>query len=238
MSDEQIEPIVPLPPPLPDGELTIISDPFVRDDSKRGRKRTPEQREDDRILCKKLSQEGKSTREIAAYLTSIRNYSTTYTQVAYDLLALEEILTNKKLLPLKQARAKQIELLERMQAESWEQFQLSKSDIITQRQSVRVDEKGKEYPAEKMVERKKNLADPAWMRVLMDLEKRQSQLLGLEMATKVEISGTVDHNFNLESLREKYRKKIELEIIEDRATGKEACDKIIDAVECPPASIT
>ena len=210
----------PIGPEKPDGVEVLIPD-LILDAGKdwsTGHKRTRLQRELDLEVIGKMLGKKKSHQEIAAWIGEHRPYHISRQQIEYDISALHKRWIAKHLVPLPEAKARELEFIEHLEDEAfaaWEASKLpSQSTRIEMEEAEVKDGKKMAVPVRTIRESKKNVGDPSFLAVLIKLSERRAKIRGLDAPVKADIKleGKVEHTLDLERLRKAYRDKTIAEI--------------------------
>ena len=133
-------------------------------------KRTPHQREADTELANRLHLQGLRNWQIAERISAIRPYSITNAQVGYDLAKARARWQEQTAIALDEAKQRELERLDLVEREYWEQFEESK-----------LDRKGGT-----------KAGDPLYLQGIERCVELRMKLLGLEAPKQTHISGRLD----------------------------------------------
>lgn len=136
-------------------------------------KRTKHQREMDYVLENQLHLQGYRNWEIAEHISKVRPYSITNAQVGQDLKLVRQRWQERTTIKLDEHKLKELERLDMLERENWDQFDNSK----------RLDREGRPLPG-----------DPQFLQAIERIVELRMKLLGLEAPKQTHISGTIEAN--------------------------------------------
>ena len=200
---------------IPEGaELLLIDDPKceIKQDLRK-KTRTREEKNADLDLVSEMIAEGKTLREIAAFISSIRPYKINYTQIFHDSKELDSRLLERMIDVKGLPKARAVARLYHVRRKAFEGFERS-CLIQTRKRIERYMRKGKGNGTDEVANEKKiqetleQVGDPAWLRVVIEADKLIAQMEGTlaPILTEAKIEASVSHNADLPALREAYRK--------------------------------
>lgn len=150
--------------------------------SKHARKRTAAQRAADLRYIEDKHLRGKSHASIAEMLSAERGYSISRQQVAYDLKGLAEIWAAEAKELIAGGKAQLLKSLAAMETALWDSWEQSRRPNDLPLPQPSASPRGKNS--------KSNFTgDPAYMKLILEIQDRRAQLLGLE---KTSGTGAID----------------------------------------------
>lgn len=158
-------------------------------------KRTRHQMEADALVIQELTVKGWGPHAIAAHLNGQRPYKLSAPQISYDLTKLEkrwqteavELRTAHKLRLLREINAVR-ERAWRMLEESAKEHVRIKADL----QGVTAEDAAASKPVRITRENAPRYGDPALLRVILECNKREADLFGVDEATHFRLHGEGD----------------------------------------------
>lgn len=133
-------------------------------------KRTPHQRDADIEFANRLHLQGVPNWQIAERISAIRPYSLSNSQVGYDLKLARERWKQQTALKLDEAKQRELERIDLIEREYWEQFEASQTDHKGQPKA----------------------GDPLYLQGIERCVELRMKLLGLEAPKQTHISGQLD----------------------------------------------
>lgn len=133
--------------------------------------RTPGQREADLLAISRMHLEGLSSREIAARLSSERDYSLSHTSILTDLRTILGRWQTEQTANLDRALTLQLAKLDRVEAEAWHAWRRSLEDAVTE---------VSESDGTGRTTRAGQSGDPRLLAIVEKCIARRASLLGLE----------------------------------------------------------
>lgn len=185
--------------------------------SSTSKKRTEGQKEADAARISDLTIKGYSSYQIAEILASERPYRITRQQVEFDRNKIERQWGNLVIRTKRRVKAKLIEEVNLVRRIAYAALEKSQADLS----KIRVTRRGKEL-AQTMSEKVGQSGDVGWARVILECNKREAELMGLDDYNKVTInSGVVTPPENVGRV---------VLYLPDNQRGK----PIVDVEEAPP----
>lgn len=144
--------------------------------TKKGRKRTRDERERDLAKIAEHYLRGYSHEQIAERVGLSRQ------QIGYDLKVLRERWRESQLAAIDEVKARELEKLDRMESELWEQWERSKGDRTRRKVGTK---SGAQAGETREMVTEERLGDPRYMQAILQCIEKRTKLLGLDAPLKV-----------------------------------------------------
>jgi hypothetical protein len=146
-------------------------------------KRTSHQRQADLLVVEQLMIKGWGPTRIALHLSAIREYSIGKSMVIYDQTQLEHVWREQRLDRRDAMKMKALAEINLVRATAWDAWERSVKDSVKVRgeqQGATADGAAKAQPFRVTQEKLSQAGDPAFLRVVLDCNRREAALLGLD----------------------------------------------------------
>lgn len=150
-------------------------------------KRKKAQKSADRAFIEHWYVRGKTCETIAKMLSETRPYKLSRQQIQYDLKLIDATWKQEAFDTIDEAKRKQLAGLQAQEDELWLAWEKSKLDATSQKVQ-RTGTKG-DGADKVMMTKEGQCGDPSYMRLILEVRDRVMNLLGLNAATRQEISG-------------------------------------------------